>query len=243
MELKFSSCCPVVVVNPPPEATVTEPDVAPLQVQGPKSPDVLSAVCADAGELARFGCAVTRVAGVDAVVSRTGWSRGMGFEIYPLSSDRATDLWQALEQAGAPHGMLVTGPNLSRAVEQGITDTHYAVNSGMDPFEAGSGAFVDLDAGPFVGRDALRRAAAAPARRHTLGLVAEDALPRMETFWPVTDETGDAGVVRWAAHSYALGSDIGIALLDARIGTGATVTIEHDAGTTAARVVDVPFVD
>jgi glycine cleavage system aminomethyltransferase T len=225
------------------DAAVSEPDVAPLQVQGPRSPEVLAAICDDAAALASFACAVTEVAGIPAVVSRTGWSREMGFEIYPLASDRAVELWQAIERAGTPHGLLVSGPNLSRAVEQGITDTHLAVNSGMNPFEAGSGAFVDLEAGPFVGRDALRRAAAAPARRHTRGLVAEGPLPRMETFWPVTDAAGEAGLVRWAAHSYALDADVGIALLDARVELGDTVSIDHGTGTTPARVVSVPFVD
>lgn len=225
------------------EATVTEPDVAPLQVQGPRSPDVLAAVCEEAVELASFGCVVTRVAGFEAVVSRTGWSREMGFEIYPLSSEHAIDLWHAIERAGEPHGLLVTGPNLSRAIEQGITDTHYAVNSGMNPFEAGSGAFVDLDAGPFIGREALRRAASGPPRRHTLGLVSEVALPRMETFWPIADSAGAAGVVRWAAHSYALGRDVCIALLDVRVGAGDEVEIEHGAGTAHAHVVELPFVE
>src|SRR5438105_11751792 len=113
----------------------------------------------------------------------------------------------------------------------------------MTPFEAGSGSFVDLDAGPFVGRDALRRAAAEPARRRTLGLVADGPLPRMESFWPVTGAAGETGLVRWAAHSYALGRDVGIALLDVRIQVGDTVAIDHGQGTTAAGVVDIPFVD
>src|SRR5438067_5107308 len=109
----------------------------------------------------------------------------MGYEIYPLSTEHATELWRSILRTGEPHGLLVTGPNLSRAVEQGITDTHLHVNSGINPFEAGAGRFVDLDAAPFVGREALVRAAAEPLRRHTLGLVAEGALPRMEAHWPV----------------------------------------------------------
>jgi len=125
------------------DAAVSEPDVAPLQVQGPRSPEVLAAVCQDAQAMRSFDCVVTQVAGADAVVSRTGWSREMGYEIYPLSSERGIELWQALLAAGEPHGLLVTGPNLSRAVEQGITDTHLYVNDGINPFEAGSGKFVD----------------------------------------------------------------------------------------------------
>jgi aminomethyltransferase len=225
------------------DARVTEPDVAPLQVQGPRSRDMLAAVTDAADDLESFGCRATRVAGVDAVVSRTGWSRELGYEIYPLSSQRALELWAALLDAGEPHGLLVTGPNLSRAVEQGITDTHYAVNSGVNPYEAGSGRFVDLDGDDFVGRDALREASR-DVRRHTLGLVADESgLPRMETFWPVRDEQGEAGIVRWAAHSYALERDAAIALLDVRVQPGDTVTIEHEHGSTAAVAATLPLAD
>jgi aminomethyltransferase len=225
------------------DVRVTEPDVAPLQVQGPRSRDVLAAVTEAVFGLESFGCRVGEVAGVEAAVSRTGWSRELGYEIYPLSSDRAPELWAALLEAGEPHGLLVTGPNLNRAVEQGITDTHYAVNSGMNPFEAGSGRFVDLDAGDFVGRAALREAKR-DVRRHTLGLVVEDgSLPRMETFWPVRDEQGEAGVVRWAAHSYALGRDAAIALLDGRVQPGDAVTIDHEGGSTPAVAAELPLVD
>jgi glycine cleavage system aminomethyltransferase T len=224
------------------DVRVGEPDVAPLQVQGPRSRDVLAAVTDAVDGLESFSCRVGQVAGVDAVVSRTGWSRELGYEIYPLSSDHAPGLWAALLAAGEPHGLLVTGPNLSRAVEQGITDTHYAVNSGMNPFEAGAGRFVDLDAGDFIGRAPLREARGA-LRRHTLGLLVEDGgLPRMETFWPVRDERGEAGVVRWAAHSYALGRDAAIALVDVRVEPGDTVTIGHERGSSTATAATLPLV-
>jgi aminomethyltransferase len=226
------------------DAQVGEPDVAPLQVQGPQSQNMLAAVTDAVADLESFGCRATQVAGVDAVVSRTGWSRELGYEIYPLSSERALELWAALLAAGEPHGLLVTGPNLSRAVEQGITDTHYAVNSGANPFETGSGRFVDLDGDDFVGRAALREASR-DVRRHTLGLVVDEGggLPRMETFWPVRDEHGEAGIVRWAAHSYALERDAAIALLDVRVEAGDTVTIEHEHGSTAATAATLPLVD
>jgi glycine cleavage system aminomethyltransferase T len=224
------------------DVRVREPDVAPVQVQGPRSRDLLAPVTDAVDGLESFSCRVTRVAGVDAVVSRTGWSRELGYEIYPLSSDRALEVWAALVAAGEPHGLVITGPNLSRAVEQGITDTHYAVNSGMNPFEAGAGRFVDLDAGDFVGRASLLDARGG-VRRHTLGLLVEDGrLPRMETFWPVRDDRGDAGVVRWAAHSYALERDAAIALVDARVRVGQSVTIDHEDGSSAATTAALPLV-
>src|SRR5579862_2928903 len=150
------------------DVEVREPDVEPVQVQGPKALDMLRGLAAYPLEnLGFYKCCVTRVAGVDAVVSRTGWSGGLGFEIFPLSSRHAMRLWEALIEAGRGHGLMVTGPNVFRAVEKGVTDTAYFSNSGMNPYEAGHGRLVDLDKGEFIGRDALRRVAADGPKRKT----------------------------------------------------------------------------
>ena len=99
------------------DATVAEADVAPIQLQGPRAADVLGRPGRRGSRrVGRHRCAPMRVAGVDAVVSNTGWSREAGYEIYPLGSGRAGELWDALCAAGEPHGMLVTGPNIVRAV-------------------------------------------------------------------------------------------------------------------------------
>ena len=93
------------------DVTVREPDVAPIQVQGPLSAEVLRPVTdGPVDDLRFYRCMVTKVAGIDAVVSRTGWSGAFGYEVFPLSSDRAMELWNALREAGRPHDMLVTGP-------------------------------------------------------------------------------------------------------------------------------------
>src|SRR5690606_26254108 len=106
------------------DVTVREPDVAPIQVQGPLSADVLrDLVDAPIDDLKFYRCVVTRVAGIDAVVSRTGWSGALGYEVFPLSSARAMELWNALREAGRPYDMLVTGPIVHRAVEKNVTDT------------------------------------------------------------------------------------------------------------------------
>lgn len=224
------------------DVEVGEPDVAPIQVQGPRSLALLRDVAPGVEDLAYYRCLETTVAGHPAVVSRTGWSREHAYEIYPLGSERAMELWDALERAGEPYGLLVAGPNLSRAVEQAITDTHYFVNSGMTPYEAGAGRLVELDSAPFAGSDALAALAGHPPARRTLGLVF-DAAPGapMEQFWPVRDDAGPAGEVRWAAYSYARERDLGIALLDARIDPGDRVTVEAPNGTVSALAAELPF--
>ena len=224
------------------DVAVTEPDVAPIQVQGPLSRDLLSALTPDIAELRYYRCVETMIAGHPCVVSRTGWSRDLSYEVFPLGSDGAMDLWNALERAGEPHGVLVAGPNLNRAVEQAITDTHYYVNSGMNPYEAGAGRLVELDSAPFVGSEALSRSALAPPERHTQGLVLDSDPGRLEEFWALSDGEGAAGVVRWAAYSYALDEHLAIALLPRRVGVGSRVTVHAPAGTLGGTVRELPFV-
>jgi aminomethyltransferase len=225
------------------EVQISEPDIEPLQVQGPKSLEMLRPwVDAPLDQLGFYKCVATRVHGIDAVVSRTGWSGGLGFEIFPLSSASAMRLWDALLDAGRPFGLTVTGPNVMRAVERGVTDTAYYSGSAMNPFEAGHGRLVDLGKGDFVGRKALQRIAAEGVKRKTVGLLIDGDLPTLEWYWPLKDARGNPGEVRWAVHSFALDRSIGIAIADASLALGEVVEISHQRGTTRATVTDIPFV-
>jgi glycine cleavage system aminomethyltransferase T len=222
---------------------VREPDVSPLQIQGPKSLSMLrELVASPLDALGFYKCLVTQVAGIDAVVSRTGWSGGLGYEIFPLSSDRAMDLWNCLVEAGRGFGLMVTGPNVFRAVEKGVTDTAYYSNSNMNPYEAGHGRLVHLEKGDFIGRLALRKIAAEGAKRKTVGLLIDGDLPQLEWYWPLSDVRGKLGEVRWAVHSFELRRNIGIAIADAALEIGETVHIRHQAGISQATVTSVPFV-
>jgi aminomethyltransferase len=225
------------------DVTVSEADVPPLQLQGPLAGEVLGPICDhELIGLPRFRCVQTRVAGVPAVVSATGWSREHGYEIYPLGSDRALEVWDAIVAAGAAHGLLVTGPNIVRAIEQGITDTQYRMNSRMNPLEAGLAGMLDLDGAPFVGRDALRAVRDAGPSRATIGLTLEgEPVPRLDDFWPLLDERGgQVGVVRWAVWSYALETSIAIALVD--VAASGPLTVRAPDGDRRADRHLVPFV-
>jgi glycine cleavage system aminomethyltransferase T/ketosteroid isomerase-like protein len=227
------------------DVTVAEADVAPFQVQGPLALEVLEPLVeARLADVERFKCVVTELAGVEVVVSNTGWSKEAGYEVYPVGTGRAVEAWDSVREAGRKHGMLVTGPNLNRAVEQGILDTQYATNSDMDLLEAGLGGFLDLDENDFIGRDALLKVREQGPARKTVGLVSDrEEWPLFEGFWPLDDASGEqVGIVRWAVWSYALDRNIAVALVDAGVAGDAVLTVRSPTGDHAASVHKIPFV-
>ncbi|MFO1090676.1 MAG: nuclear transport factor 2 family protein [Hyphomicrobiales bacterium] len=223
---------------------VSEPDVAPLQIQGPASLATLQGICAAGlAAMKNYTCLLTEVAGEPSIVSRTGWSGGYGFEVFPLSSRNAAQLWQAILETGRPHGIKVTGPIINRAIERGVTDINYYMNSDMNALEDLGAKLVDLDkAADFIGKAALQRISGEGVERHSVGLLFEADVPRMEWFWDLEGKQGASGEVRWAIYSFALERYIGIAVVDRRIAIGDRVTVRHPRGTATAEVTGVPFV-
>ena len=227
------------------DVEVSEPDVAPLQLQGPLALAVLEQLCpARLSDMKNYKCLETEVAGQPAIVSRTGWSGGFGFEIYPLSSDRAMDLWNALLEAGERHGLKVTGPIVHRAVERGVTDSGYYTNSNMNALEEVACNLVHLDThADFIGKKALKKIRDEGVKRHSVGLFIEGEVPRIEWCWPLRHASGTGGEVRWATHSFALDRSIGIAIVDIAIAVGDVVEVTHPWGTVSAEVTAIPFTD
>lgn len=233
-----------IAMNSPWRVEVSEPDVAPVQVQGPLSVPLMDEICADRpSSLKNYKCMQTTIDGMPVVVSRTGWSSGEGFEIYPLKGEYCLAIWEKLKQHGEKYGLMVTAPNLPRAIERGVTDINYYNNSGMNALEDLGAKFVDLDGkGDFIGREALRKIRDRGVQRQSVGLIFEVEVPRLERFWDLRDAIGKLGQVRWAVHSFALDKSIGIAVLEMSVKLGDVVTVTHPGGTVRATVTDVPFV-
>jgi aminomethyltransferase len=227
------------------DVRVSEPDVAPLQVQGPRAREVLRPlVGAIVDELAWYRAGHATLLGHPVVVARTGWSAELGFEVYPLGSERALEIWDAIVAAGEPHGLLVTGPVVARAVECGIRDTTWATGMGANALEVDQ-RLVELDAGPFVGREALRALRAdGGAPRTTVGLVGDGApLPRLEGPWPVFHEGVEVGATRWAVRSPRLARNLAIGLVArAHAAPGTTLELHRPDGVAeAVTVAPLPF--
>lgn len=144
------------------DVEISDPGSWVAQVQGPTSLDVLAAACDDGGPapFPYFAVAETRIGGQPVLVTRTGWSGELGFEVYTSSDTDGVALWDHLLGAGAPYGLAVRGlgPLGIRRIEAGILDNGTDMDPSMNPFEAGLGRFVDLSKPSFLGREALRDA-------------------------------------------------------------------------------------
>jgi aminomethyltransferase len=160
----------------------------------------------------------------------------------PLSSERALELWDAILLAGEEFNLKVTGPVLSRAVERGVTDINYTMNSDLNALEDTCAKLVDVDkASDFIGKAALQQIAREGVKRHSVGLLFEEEVPRLEWFWELQDHNGNPGEVRWAIHSFELGQDIGIAVVDINVDVGDIVEVTHPRGTSQAEITTMPF--
>jgi len=227
---------------------IREPDVSPLQVQGPKSKFVLQALFGDRVlDLPYYSFLETKLDGIPVIVTRTGWSGEVGYEIYLRDGSRGQELWDRVMAAGKPHGIVPTGPSDIRRIEAGILNHGIDMTLENNPFEVGLDRLVDLDQEvDFIGREALRRIHAEGVRRKLVGIeIAGERLDLNMRRWPVTLNGRPVGHVTSAVYSPRLKKNIGYAwvpIAHAAPGTNLTVSVP-DAGQRQATVVPKPFID
>ena len=141
---------------------IHDPNSWVLQVQGPDALKVLENACDDSppDEFRYFDAFQSSMGGQRVLISRTGWSAEVGFEVYNMESDvDGPALWRHLMQAGAEFNMPACG-NLSmniRRIEAGILNYRTDMDWSTTPYDMGLGFFVDLDNHDFIGRDALAK--------------------------------------------------------------------------------------
>ena len=235
--------------------TIREADVGPVQIQGPKSKDVLVELFGERIlEVPYYYMTKTELDGMDVVVSRTGYTAEIGYEIYLKNASRDADkLWNTVLEAGKPHGLTVVGPSHIRRIEGGILALGADMWFDTNPFEVGIGYswMVDLDGhADFVGKDALRRIKEEGVKRKLVGVeIGGQSLGAyndgsMIDFFPVFAGGARVGNVTSACHSPRLEKNIGYAMVPihlTELGTELEVDTPH--GRASATVVQKPFID
>jgi aminomethyltransferase len=234
------------------DVTIREADVAPMQIQGPRSKDVIGALFGDAiRDLRYYWCAESDVEGIPVVVSRTGWTGEVGYEIYLRDTSRGDDLWEAVRQAGEPFGIRAIAPSEARRIEAGIFNYGSDMRIEDTPFHvSGLEKFVELDqAQDFMGKAALGRLAETGVDRKLVGIdIGGDPMTdegALNDVWPVHARGGERiGRVTAGAWSPRLERNVGFAWVPASHMTeGAELELADPRGARAATVTGLPFVD
>ncbi|MER6207957.1 glycine cleavage system aminomethyltransferase GcvT [Streptomyces sp. NPDC001642] len=219
-----------------------------LAVQGPESPGILTSLTdADLDGLKYYAGLPGTVAGVPALIARTGYTGEDGFELFVSPAD-AEKLWLALTEAGAGAGLIPCGLSCrdTLRLEAGMPLYGHELSTSLTPFDAGLGRVVKFEKdGDFVGRGALEAAAeraASQPPRVLVGLVAEGRrVPRAG--YPVVADGQVIGEVTSGAPSPTLGKPIAMAYVDAAhaapgtAGVGVDIRGSHEP----YEVVALPF--
>ena len=231
------------------DVTIEEADVAPLQVQGPRSKDLMVDLLGEnILDLRYYWWTNAEIAGVPVVITRTGWTSEVGYEVYLTDTGRGTEVYEALMKAGEKHNIKPTGPSDIRRIEGAIFNWGADMTYRNNPIEMGLDRLIawDLADDVCISIAALKRIRDAGPARRIVGVELDgDPFPALNNVkWEATIGGARVGKVTSAIYSPRLGKNIGYCWLPtAHAKQGQAVTVETEWGTRTATVVPMPFVD
>jgi len=235
-----------VAVNSGLQVSVFEPDVSPLQLQGPKAPEVASALFGDwVWDLRYYWLRETTLDGIPLVLARTGWSGELGFELYLQDRHRGDELWERVMAAGKAFDIAPIAPSTIRSVEGGLLSYVSDIRRSDNPYVLGMERLVDLDkAVDFIGKEALRKIRDEGAARRLVGVEMEGELKggSNDRFWKVYSNDRPVGHVTRLVRSPRLEKNIGFASVPAELSDiGTALTVETNDGRRPLTVCEFPW--
>ena len=231
------------------DVTIREADVAPLQVQGPKSRDLMAKLLGpEILDLRYYFWTESKIAGAPVVITRTGWTSEVGYEVYLTDTTKGVEVYEAIMEAGQEFGIRPTGPSDIRRIEGAIFNWGADMTYDNNPLEMGLERLVDwgLDDASSISMAALRSIKERGVRQTVNGLELDgDPFPELNNLkWPIVDAGERIGAVTSAIYSPRLERNIGFAWLPVERSTlGERVTVETEWGPRHGVVVEMPFVD
>jgi aminomethyltransferase len=231
------------------DVSIDELDVAPLQIQGPKSkPLMVKLLGEEILELRYYHWTEAKIAGAPVVVTRTGWTSEVGYEVYLTDPSRGTEVYEAIMEAGREFDIRPTGPSDIRRIEGGIFNWGADMTYEDNPLEMGLERLVDWDLPDeaSISLASLRAIREAGVSRRIVGVELDgDPFPELNNVkWPVVDGEEVIGKVTSAIYSPRLRANIGFAWLPAeRSAPGGMVAVRSEWGPRSATVAPMPFVD
>jgi aminomethyltransferase len=227
------------------DVTVREGDIYPLQLQGPRSPHVAYKLFGQkALDLGYYHVVETELNGRPMMLSRTGWSGELGYELYLQDYHLGDELWNTVMESGAEFNIAPAAPNTIRSIEGGLLSYVSDIRREDNPYTFGLDRLVDLDkSAEFIGRAALKRIRAAGTERRLAGIEIEgQPISHNESFWPVLENGERSGHVSRCTWSPRLEKNIGWANLPAPSTTpGTRLTVCCPDARRDAVVVEAPW--
>ncbi len=237
-----------VAINSNMDVKISEPDVSPLQIQGPKSREIMEALLGkEVSELRYFWFKEVNYLGIPLIVARTGWSSELGYEIFLRDGSKGSKLWDQIMQTGKPFGLQPGHTSTIRRIEGGMLSYHADLNLQTNPFELGLDRLVNLEIeAEFIGKTALRAIKENGVRRRQVGLILNcDPLESPnKDFWSVIKNNKIIGIVTSAVYSPRLKKNIALAIVDVEFSDlGTSVDIQVGDIALRALVTEIPFYD
>ncbi|MDA8842469.1 glycine cleavage system protein T [Candidatus Pelagibacter bacterium] len=237
-----------VAVNSGLNVQIKEPDVSPLQLQGPTSGEIMIKLFGeDIKDLKYYWLREYNLDGIPLIVSRTGWSSELGYEIYLRDGTKGNELYEKIMEAGKEHGLQPGHTSSIRRIEGGMLSYHADADINTNPFELGFDRLVNLDSDiNFIGKEALKKIKHNGITRKQVGIEI-DCKPLSgpnTTFWELKNDNINIGKVTSAVYSPRLKKNIALAMVSveqSEIGNEFQVTTNE--GTFNCIVVEKPFYD
>ena len=235
-------------VNSNYDVEISEPDVSPLQLQGPKSKDIMVSIFGNAiNDLKYFWFKKFNLGSIELIISRTGWSSELGYEIFLLNSSQGDELYECLMQGGKDMGLKPGHTSTIRRLEGAMLSYHADMDINTNPFELGLDKFIDLDGNfNFIGKTALKNILNAGIERKQVGLIIDDKpLSGPNTrFWIIKSNEVEIGKVTSAVYSPRLKQNIALAIISAdQANVGDEVIVDNGSELLSATIIDKPFYD
>ena len=230
------------------DVKIFEPDVSPLQLQGPKSRDILRAAFGDGpAELKYYNFIEYDWHGVPLVISRTGWSSELGYEIFLRDGSAGGALWEHIMAVGEPMGLHPGHTSSIRRIEAAMLSYHADMTLENNPFEMGMDRLVDLDmTADFVSKAALIQLNQSEISQRFVGLIIEAPafFGSNNDNWALMQGEAKVGYITSAVHSPRLNKNIALAMVradQAEIGT--ELIVDMPDGKRKGTVSPKPFFD
>ena len=237
-----------VAVNSGLNVKISEPDVSPLQLQGPTSQEIMVKLFGDGiRDLKYYWLREYNLDGIPLIVSRTGWSSELGYEIYLRDGSKGNELYEKIMSAGKEHGIQPGHTSSIRRIEGGMLSYHADADIYTNPFELGLDRLVNLESDlDFIGKEALKKIKQDGIKRKQVGLII-DCNPLSgpnTTFWPIEKNGKKIGKVTSAVYSPRLKKNIALAMIQINYSElGNQLDVQTHEGKYSATNVEKPFYD